>query len=81
MANISLFQFIEVKDDEVYEFFQACGKIDNVRIIRDPFTGLAKGFGYVNFFVSIIYFLIFCCTYIVRRTCASSSPNKLNIHV
>ena len=38
-----------IKEDEVRLLFSKCGDIDNVRLIRDPSTGMGKGFGYVNF--------------------------------
>jgi RNA recognition motif-containing protein len=41
--------FVEIQDDELWEFFKDCGKIESVRVIRDRDTGLGKGFGYVNF--------------------------------
>lgn len=33
----------------MWRFFEDCGKISAVRIIRDNQTGLGKGFGFVNF--------------------------------
>ena len=30
-------------------YFNQVGEVDNVRLIRDPSTGMGKGFGYVNF--------------------------------
>lgn len=36
-------------DEELWRFFEGCGKIDSVRVVRDNATGLGKGFGYVNF--------------------------------
>ena len=38
-----------VDEEEVHEHFAKCGKIVNVRIIRDSKTGIGKGFCYVNF--------------------------------
>ncbi len=40
---------LELTDEELWRFFEDCGKINTVRIIRDNQTGLGKGFGYVNF--------------------------------
>lgn len=34
---------------QVRKFFEDCGEIKNVRLIRDGKTGIGKGFGYVNF--------------------------------
>lgn len=31
------------------EFFNDCGPIQSIRIVRDSQTGIGKGFGYVNF--------------------------------
>lgn len=39
----------DAKDDEVYTYFEKCGPIDGVRIVRDQVTGLGKGFGFVCF--------------------------------
>jgi len=38
-----------IEEDQVRKHFQACGDIIDVRLIRDSFTGIGKGFGYVNF--------------------------------
>ena len=37
------------KDDELHEFFQECGDIEAVRVVRDTKTGLGKGFAFVLF--------------------------------
>jgi len=36
-------------EEEVREHFADCGKIENVRLIRDPKTHLGKGIGYIMF--------------------------------
>ena len=38
-----------VKDDEIYDFFQDCGHIESVRVVRDSATGVGKGFGFILF--------------------------------
>lgn len=39
----------KVEENEVRSFFESCGDILNVRIIRDPKTREGKGFGYIFF--------------------------------
>jgi len=39
----------DVNDDDVWQIFEECGEIDNVRLIRDSATSVGKGFGYVLF--------------------------------
>lgn len=36
-------------DDELYDFFQECGDIEAVRVVRDTQTGVGKGFAFVLF--------------------------------
>lgn len=36
-------------EEELREHFTSCGKIENVRIVRDPRTFLGKGIGYIMF--------------------------------
>ncbi|XP_050534103.1 RNA-binding protein 34 isoform X2 [Daktulosphaira vitifoliae] len=38
-----------IQEDEVWNFFNDCGVITSVRIVRDNMTGVSKGFGYVDF--------------------------------
>merc|ERR1712071_354535 len=38
-----------VEDESLWTHFAECGKIQDVRIVRDNTNGLGKGFGYVNF--------------------------------
>jgi len=45
IGNLSL----KLTDEELYRFFEDCGKIVSVRVVRDRVTGMGKGFGYVNF--------------------------------
>lgn len=41
--------YYKVKDEELRSFFSDCGEVLSVRIIRDPFTHVGKGFAYVRF--------------------------------
>lgn len=45
LGNLSF----KATEDEVRQFFEDCGEIRNVRLVRDGKTGMGKGFGYVNF--------------------------------
>ncbi|XP_025419852.1 RNA-binding protein 34 [Sipha flava] len=38
-----------IQEDEIWEFFNDCGIISAVRLVRDNATGVSKGFGYVDF--------------------------------
>lgn len=52
-ANIEELSFIpDVEEEPLRQHFDDCGKIENVRIVRDPKTLLGKGFGFVSFEVS-----------------------------
>ncbi|KAJ2604760.1 Nucleolar protein 12 [Coemansia sp. RSA 1804] len=37
------------EEEDLWRHFEACGAVENVRIVRDPKTSLGKGFGYVQF--------------------------------
>ena len=43
-----------VEDESLWTHFAECGKIQDVRIVRDNTNGLGKGFGYVNFDVLLL---------------------------
>ena len=47
--------FSDAQEDTVRAHFQECGQIDNVRLIRDNFSGMGKGIGYVIFKVFIVF--------------------------
>jgi RNA recognition motif-containing protein len=49
----------DVTDEALWLHFGECGKISDVRIIRDRVNGMGKGFGYVNFEVSHSVTLVF----------------------
>lgn len=36
-------------DETIYNFFEQCGEISYVRLVRDSKTNIGKGFGYVQF--------------------------------
>lgn len=39
----------DVEDEELWRYFDACGRIANLRVIRDRETNFGKGFAYVQF--------------------------------
>ncbi|XP_063919236.1 RNA-binding protein 34-like [Zophobas morio] len=45
VGNLSFY----AEEDDLWKTFESCGPILSVRIVRDPRTGMGKGFGYVNF--------------------------------
>lgn len=49
MISINSIQCLDAEDEELWNLFKPCGSISHVRIVRDGRTGMAKGFGYVNF--------------------------------
>lgn len=38
-----------VDEEKLRETFVPCGEIENVRIVRDPTSGIGKGFGFITF--------------------------------
>lgn len=40
---------LEINELAVRHHFEECGSVEAVRLIRDPSSGLGKGFGYVLF--------------------------------
>ncbi|XP_041352996.1 RNA-binding protein 34-like [Gigantopelta aegis] len=38
-----------LEEEDLRSHFRRCGKIENVRVVRDNKTGIGKGFGYVQF--------------------------------
>ena len=40
---------LDVQENAVREFFDECGRIQAIRLIRDSKTGVGKGFGFVSF--------------------------------
>jgi len=48
-----------MQEDEIWDYFKDCGTISAVRIVRDNATGVSKGFGYVDFEVSIFLYIMF----------------------
>lgn len=43
------FFFVGATEDELWKIFEICGPISHVRIVRDPYSGMGRGFAYVNF--------------------------------
>jgi RNA recognition motif-containing protein len=39
-----------VTEQDIHEFFQPAGRIRDVKLMRDRFTGKSKGYGHVEFF-------------------------------
>lgn len=57
---INVYFYKGIQEDEIWDYFKDCGTISAVRIVRDNATGVSKGFGYVDFEVSI-----FLCMYVI----------------
>lgn len=45
----------EANEESLWKHFGTCGKVESVRIVRDPKNNVGKGFGYVQFEVSSIF--------------------------
>ena len=39
----------KIDDETLWNLFQSCGTLNNVRVVRDKTTGMSKGFGFVEF--------------------------------
>nr|CAD7264800.1 unnamed protein product [Timema shepardi] len=37
------------EEEDLWKMFEECGNIENIRVSRDKYTGVGRGFGYVNF--------------------------------
>lgn len=46
--------FLGVEESAVEGHFLDCGNIVAVRVVRDPLTGVGRGFGYVLFEVRVV---------------------------
>lgn len=47
--NVHVYCIIDIKEEDVRSHFDSCGKIRNVRVIRDSKSGVGKGICYVTF--------------------------------
>lgn len=45
---------LDVEDENLWNTFSECGRIEAVRAVKDHSTGIGKGFGYVLFSVSYL---------------------------
>lgn len=39
----------QLNDDEFARFFEQYGKVKSAQIVRDPVSGLSRGFGFITF--------------------------------
>lgn len=64
---------LEVEEPAVEEHFLDCGSVVAVRIVRDPVTGVGRGFGYVLFEVwkTDVCHCPLKCTWRARHHCSS----------
>ena len=53
MIKNKYINYPDVKEETLRTTFQVAGDIENIRVIRDKFTGIGKGFGYILFKVSV----------------------------
>lgn len=47
--NVHVYCIKDIKEEDVRSHFDSCGKIRNVRVIRDSKSGVGKGICYVTF--------------------------------
>lgn len=68
-------------EEGLWQTFSKAGKVENVRVVRDPKTRVGKGFAYVQFYVSLsqqqtslptFFFCFSLKSYWKRGTCAHS---------
>jgi nucleolar protein 12 len=46
----------DAQEEELWLYFESCGEIENVRIVRDNKTNVGKGFAFVQFKASENFF-------------------------
>jgi nucleolar protein 12 len=65
-------------EEGLWRTFSTCGKVESVRVPRDPQTRVGKGFAYVQFTVSRSRFLSFPTTNNMtgRKCCRSCPPSQ-----
>ena len=47
--SVSIFYLTDIKEEDLRTHFSSCGKVRNVRVIRDNKSGVGKGICYVTF--------------------------------
>nr|CAD7460422.1 unnamed protein product [Timema tahoe] len=43
---------LTAEEEDLWKMFEECRNIENIRVSRDKYTGVGRGFGYVNFQIS-----------------------------